>query len=140
MLSNRRKDTRPELLIRSRLHQAGLRFRIDYPLSLPIGRPIRIDVAFPRLKVAIFIDGCFWHCCPEHGSQPRTNAQYWQPKLERNVLRAAQVNSGLSELGWLVIRAWEHEEPMAVAARIRLTINERRADLVNARRIEGRAE
>ena len=112
----RRKDTKPELALRRILHARGLRYRVTYPVP---GLPRRtIDVAFTRAKVAVFIDGCFWHGCPEHATRPRANSEWWVRKLETNMTRDTDTSRVLSELGWTVLRFWEHEEPTAVADRI----------------------
>jgi DNA mismatch endonuclease, patch repair protein len=116
MLANRRRDTGPELSLRSLLHRSGLRFRCDYPVATP-SRRIRIDIAFTRWRLAVFVDGCFWHCCPEHSSVPRANEAYWRPKLARNVNRDHEVDGALRAAGWLVLRFWEHT-PAEEAAQI----------------------
>lgn len=79
------------------------------------GRLIRPDIVFTRAMLAVFVDGCFWHCCPDHGNQPRANTAYWQPKLARNVARDQLVNATLTAGGWQVVRAWEHDDAAAVA-------------------------
>ena len=117
MRRNPRRNTRPELVVRSELHRRGLRFRKDLPLRVP-GRVVRPDVVFTRARLAVFIDGCFWHRCPEHGNVPTANGDYWRPKLERNIARDRAVDAALSEAGWRVLRAWEHEPPSEVADRI----------------------
>jgi DNA mismatch endonuclease, patch repair protein len=108
MQGNRRRDTGPELALRSALHRAGYRFRVDLRLDFA-GVRVRPDVVFTKRKVAIFVDGCFWHCCPEHGRQPTTNEWYWSPKLTRNRQRDARNTAALSAAGWTVVRLWEHE-------------------------------
>jgi DNA mismatch endonuclease (patch repair protein) len=118
MRANGRRDTKPELVIRSLLHRRGLRFRKRLTIKLIGRRWTQPDIAFTRSRVAVFIDGCFWHACPEHGKTPEANIGYWSPKLARNVTRDADTTSQLTELGWLVIRAWEHEDPVAVALRV----------------------
>lgn len=118
MRGNRRADTRPEVAVRSELHRRGLRFRKDYFLPIRDARGIKADVVFPRARVAVFIDGCFWHGCPEHGHQPRRNTDYWQPKLERNRNRDKLVTDRLTEDGWRVIRLWEHVPPAKAAEEI----------------------
>lgn len=118
MRGNRKRDTRPELALRSELHRRGLRYRTDYPVRVEGGRPIRVDIAFTRLRLAVLVDGCFWHACPEHGVQPRANASYWGPKLTRNVERDRQVDAALAEIGWSVIRVWEHEAPKTASDRV----------------------
>ncbi len=105
-----RKDTGPEVLLRRELHARGLRFRKNYG-KLP-GRP---DIAFTRARLAIFVDGCFWHRCPEHGTPPKNNAQWWATKLEANVARDRRQDQALVERGWTVVRVWEHE-PVEVAS------------------------
>lgn len=115
MLANRRVDTKPERLLRSALHLRGLRFRKDLRLDLPDGR-VRPDIAFTRAKVAIFVDGCFWHACPTHGTRPVINAEFWGAKLDRNVQRDRHQDRILEDAGWRVVRLWEHEDiPIAVS-------------------------
>ena len=108
MLGNRRGDTKPEVALRSALHAAGLRFRKDYRLDLE-GMRFRPDVVFTRAKVAVFVDGCFWHSCPLHGTRPTRNADYWLPKLNRNVERDGEQDTALAAHGWQSVRIWEHE-------------------------------
>lgn len=104
-----RKDTGPERILRSELHRRGLRFRTHGALP---GRP---DVIFTRAKLAVFMDGCFWHRCPEHSTAPKNNSTWWADKLEANVQRDARQTIQLTELGWAVVRIWEHEDPGAAA-------------------------
>lgn len=108
MRANPKRDTKPEVRVRSGLHRAGLRFRKNLMIRLP-ERSVRPDIVFTRAKLAVFIDGCFWHQCPEHGNVPRTNVDYWVPKLRRNVERDRATDAALEVAGWHVIRAWEHE-------------------------------
>ena len=116
MRANRRKDTKPELALRRALHARGYRYRKDYRLELA-GTRVRPDIAFTARRVAVFVDGCFWHCCPEHGSQPANNTWYWEPKLARNVERDRAADAALAAAGWSVVRVWEHESlETAVAA------------------------
>lgn len=110
MRANPRTNTKPELLVRSGLHRLGYRFRKDYPLRAE-GRLIRPDIVFTRHRLAVFIDGCFWHLCPDHGHIPRTNSDYWRPKLEGNVARDELVNEKLRLADWEVLRLWEHVPP-----------------------------
>jgi DNA mismatch endonuclease (patch repair protein) len=117
MRGNRRRDTRPELKIRSLLHRTGFRFFADRRIQAG-GRTVRPDIVFPRRKVAVFIDGCFWHGCPEHGRIPRVNSEYWSWKLEQNLERDARVTAALRTEGWHVIRIWEHTPPRQAAAEI----------------------
>ena len=107
MQGNRRTDTKPELALRSALHALGYRYRKDFRIDLP-KRRVRPDIAFTRRKVAVFIDGCFWHACPEHGSQPKNNEWYWSPKLRKNVERDKAADDALIQAGWTVVRLWEH--------------------------------
>ncbi len=108
MLANTRRDTKPELALRSELHRRGLRFRKDFRLDLGPVKP-RPDIVFTRAKVAVFVDGCFWHSCPEHrGKTPKTNADYWAPKLAQNVERDRKYDGALRDAGWTVVRVWEH--------------------------------
>jgi len=108
MRANRRTDTKPELALRHALHRLGYRYRKDYRLDLDGGRRVRPDIAFTARKVAVFVDGCFWHACPEHGSKPRANEWYWGPKLVRNVERDRINDAALILAGWTVVRLWEH--------------------------------
>jgi len=110
----RRRDTRPERVLRSELHRRGLRFRIDYPVPVD-GRSPRPDVAFTKKRVAVFIDGCFWHGCPEHSQRPKQNSQYWGPKISRNIERDAEQDARLAAGGWMVLRFWEHDDPIRAA-------------------------
>jgi DNA mismatch endonuclease, patch repair protein len=131
MRANRRRDTKPELDVRSALHRSGLRFRVDVPIALPSGRTSP-DILFPRHRVAVYIDGCFWHSCPSHGTKPRGNAWYWTSKLRRNRERDERASKGLRAAGWRVIRRWEHEQPGLIAATIESVI--RAADAKSPRR------
>lgn len=115
MRANRRRDTTPELLVRKALHADGLRYRVDYA---PMGGRRRADIVFTRRRIAVFIDGCFWHSCPLHGTQPRRNANYWEPKLRGNVERDRDTDARLIAAGWRVLRFWEHEDPLGVVQAI----------------------
>lgn len=118
MQANRRRDTKPELALRSALHRAGYRFRRDLRLEVD-GVRVRPDIAFTRRKVAVFVDGCFWHCCPEHGRQPSVNGWYWSPKLQGNVGRDKRNTAALETAGWTVIRIWEHASVNEALANVR---------------------
>jgi DNA mismatch endonuclease, patch repair protein len=107
MRSNRRADTRPEMALRAALHAMGYRYRKDFRLDLPLRR-VRPDIAFTSRKVAVFVDGCFWHACPDHGSKPKSNDWYWSPKLAKNVERDRAADEALAQAGWTVVRLWEH--------------------------------
>lgn len=98
------------MLIRRELHRRGLRFRVNHP-QLP-GRP---DIAFTGARVAVFVDGCFWHVCPDHGVLPKNNRDWWRTKLDRNVERDREKDARLEEMGWLAMHVWEHEDPVKVA-------------------------
>jgi DNA mismatch endonuclease (patch repair protein) len=126
MRGNRRRDTKPEVRLRSALHARGLRFRKDHPIEVP-GLRVRVDIAFPRQRVAVFTDGCFWHVCPDHGTQPSSNGGYWAPKLRRNQERDLRVNDGLVAAGWTVLRAWEHQPIDEVASEVESVISAARA-------------
>lgn len=108
MRANRRSDTKPEVALRSALHRLGFRYRKDFRLDLGTVK-VRPDIVFTARKVAVFVDGCFWHVCPEHGREPTTNEWYWTPKLRRNMERDRRVNEALVTAGWRVVRLWEHE-------------------------------
>ncbi len=109
MRGNRRTDTRPEVALRRELHARGLRFRKDFPVVTETARP-HVDIAFTRSRVAVFVDGCFWHGCPDHGHIPGgKNATYWAAKLTRNAERDARDTEALADAGWTVVRIWEHE-------------------------------
>jgi DNA mismatch endonuclease (patch repair protein) len=114
MRAIRRKDSAAERALRSELHRRGRRFRVDFPVSVE-GRPPRPDVVFTRAKVAVFVDGCFWHGCPSHGGKPRRNTTYWNPKIARNIERDQEQNERLTAAGWRVLRFWEHEDPKTAA-------------------------
>jgi DNA mismatch endonuclease (patch repair protein) len=114
MQANRRRDTRPEQRLRAALHRRGLRFRKNMLIDTD-QRRIRVDIAFTRQRLAVFVDGCFWHTCPDHGSTPRANASYWHAKLERNRTRDVAVNDALRQSGWRVARIWEHQDPTEAA-------------------------
>ena len=107
----RRRDTAPEVAIRREAHRRGLRYRVDTPVvGLPRRRP---DMVFTRQRVAVFVDGCFWHSCPVHATVPKSNRDWWVAKLERNVVRDRETDDLLRVLGWTVLRFWEHEDPIA---------------------------
>ncbi len=109
----RRRDTKPEIALRRELHRRGLRYFVDRaPLK---GMRRRADVVFPRRRVAVYVDGCFWHSCPIHATKPRNNAQWWADKLAANVARDRDTDRLLAAEGWTVLRIWEHEDPVAAA-------------------------
>lgn len=126
MKGNRKTDTRPELALRSALHRSGLRFRKDHTVKVDEGRTIRVDVVFPRAKLAVFVDGCFWHRCPQHGTEPKSNTGYWSPKLDRNVERDRETDERLRRAGWEVLRIWEHETVEVGSRRVRAHLGNQR--------------
>jgi len=99
----RGKNTAPEMLLRKALWKSGKRYRIHYEIT---GKP---DIVFPGKKIAIFVDGCFWHGCPDHGTRPKTNKKFWETKISKNIARDHHVTRTLSKSGWRVLRFWEHE-------------------------------
>jgi DNA mismatch endonuclease, patch repair protein len=117
MRANRRTDTKPEMALRRALHRQGFRYRKDYRLDLD-GARVRPDIAFTARRVAVFVDGCFWHVCPEHGTRPANNTWYWGPKLARNVERDRAADVALEAAGWRVVRIWEHEPLEAAIAAV----------------------
>ncbi len=122
-----RRDTAPEMAVRRELHRRGLRYVVDAPVP---GLPRRrADVLFRRERVAVFVDGCFWHGCPDHGTSPRANAEWWREKIETNRRRDRDTDERLSDLGWTVVRCWEHEDPVESADRIERVVVERRRRL-----------
>jgi len=124
MLGNRNRDTSPELAIRSLVHAAGFRYRVAAK-PLP-GMRRTADLVFRPVKVAVFVDGCFWHGCPEHYVLPKTNQDYWREKIGRNVQRDRETDARLSEAGWLVLRFWEHEPPERCAEAVCAAVRSRR--------------
>ncbi len=119
----RPRDTAPELALRRLLHARGLRYRVDVA-PLP-GLRRRADVVFSRARVAVFVDGCFWHRCPQHGTSPKNNADWWRSKLEHNVQRDRHTDQALRQAGWQVLRVWEHEEPQLAARRVQAALSGR---------------
>jgi DNA mismatch endonuclease, patch repair protein len=117
MRGNRGIDTRPERRVRSLLHADGLRFRKNYQLVVA-GLRVKPDIVFTRHRLAVFVDGCFWHNCPEHGTSPRANSWYWALKLARNKARDERVNEALRDAGWMVLRIWEHQDSRDAADEI----------------------
>jgi DNA mismatch endonuclease (patch repair protein) len=124
MQSNRPRDTALETTVRSALHRQGLRFRKHV-------RPVRglactVDVVFPRERLAVFIDGCYWHLCPEHASYPKANGAWWRAKLEGNRRRDRRNETALEEAGWTVLRVWEHEDLETAVTRVRRVVEDLR--------------
>jgi DNA mismatch endonuclease (patch repair protein) len=129
MLTTRRRDTEAEVAVRRLLHSNGLRFRVDRVILSDMRR--RADIVFVSARVAVFVDGCFWHSCPRHRTRPKANARWWALKLEENRRRDLQTNRRLRKAGWHVERVWEHEAPAVAAARIAKIV---RARLLRQRR------
>jgi DNA mismatch endonuclease (patch repair protein) len=124
MKANRKAGTRPERELRSDIHRLGLRFRVNRRPEAAI--KVVADIVFPSTKVAVFVDGCYWHGCEDHGTRPRTNAEYWTAKIERNRARDLFQGELLSRAGWTVVRVWEHEASAEGAKRIARTVMSRR--------------
>jgi DNA mismatch endonuclease (patch repair protein) len=108
-----RRDTKPEVALRQALHKRGLRYRVQ--LKVPGNRRRTIDIAFTRARLAVYVDGCFWHGCPQHHVLPRANSDWWQWKVDLNRARDASTNADLREAGWQVLRIWEHTDPEEAA-------------------------
>ncbi len=123
MRANRGRDTSLELRVRGELHRRGLRYRVDLaPLA---GLRSRADIVFTRRRIAVYLDGCFWHGCPTHGVTPKAHAEFWTQKLARNKQRDAETSRVLTEAGWAVLRFWEHEDTAAVVAAIESAVRQR---------------
>jgi DNA mismatch endonuclease, patch repair protein len=123
------RDTAPELALRSELHRRGHRFRVD---RAPVAEVrSRADLVFGPAQVAVYVDGCFWHACPEHATKPRSNVEFWEQKLKKNRERDRQTDRLLGERGWEVVRVWEHEDPLDAADRVE--------DVLYARRPRGKS-
>lgn len=116
MQSNRGRDTAPELRLRSEAHKLGLRFRVN---SRPLPQLRRTaDMVFRPAKIAVFMDGCFWHGCPDHFTIARTNPQFWSTKIAHTRERDAETNDALARAGWMTLRFWEHEDPRNAASQV----------------------
>ena len=121
MQGNRSRDTKPELAVRSAVHRRGIRFRVA---ARPLPELRRTaDLVLRKTRIAVFVDGCYWHGCPEHHTQPATNSEYWADKIAGNISRDAETTDHLQRAGWTVLRFWEHENPEAVADRVQETVN-----------------
>jgi len=123
MTSVRQRDTAAELLLRSELHRLGLRYRLHVPVVPGVRR--RPDIVFRPSRVAVFVDGCFWHGCPRHGTMAKANRAFWQNKIDANKRRDADTDRRMRRIGWKVVRVWEHEDPASAARRIAATIHRR---------------
>lgn len=117
MQSNKSRDTKPELALRSAVHKLGLRYRVDTRPLTTMRR--RADLVFTRAKVAVFLDGCFWHGCPVHHTKAAANATFWADKVTTNRARDRDTDARLAEAGWVSVRIWEHEDPVEAAERVR---------------------
>jgi DNA mismatch endonuclease, patch repair protein len=124
MRGNRSADTVPELALRRALHRRGLRFRVHRQVLESLR--CRPDVVFGPARVAVFVMGCFWHRCPEHGALPQANRDYWAAKFARNVARDRRNRDALEHAGWHVVWVWEHERPDAAAERLEAVVRSRR--------------
>jgi DNA mismatch endonuclease (patch repair protein) len=118
------RDTAPEKALRSALHRKGLRYRVDAKPLKESSR--RADIIFGSVKVAVFVDGCFWHGCPTHGTQAKANAEFWRLKIKRNQERDKETTKQLEDAGWKVIRVWEHENPKEASESIYNIVRERK--------------
>lgn len=127
MQANRGRDTGPEVALRSLLHRAGLRFRVD--LALPFDRRRRADIVFTRARLYVFVDGCFWHGCPDHFVMPKTREEFWRDKIEGNRARDADTDARLRALGLDVLRIWEHVSPQVAAEIVLGRYHQRVADM-----------
>lgn len=123
MQATRSRDTAPELALRRELHRRGYRYRVDIP-PLP-GLRRRADVVFTRQRVAVYVDGCFWHSCPEHGTRPKSNATWWEDKLAANQLRDRDTDWHLRSAGWTVLRIWEHTSILSATEMVEQAIHQR---------------
>jgi DNA mismatch endonuclease (patch repair protein) len=123
MKATRQRDTPGELALRRALTALALRYRVDYRLP---GLRRRADVAFPGSKIAVFVDGCFWHGCPDHRTFPKKNAQWWREKIETNVRRDAETDTVLRRDGWIVLRFWAHHEMKQAAKEVAIHVQKRR--------------
>lgn len=122
MQGNRRADTEPEIKLRRALHASGLRFRKDFVVRVD-GARAKADIVFTRRRVAVFLDGCFWHGCPAHCRIPTRNRPYWEAKIERNRERDNRINAAFSAAGWRVVRVWEHEPIEQAVSRVRVALS-----------------
>ena len=127
MQGNRGRDTKPEMALRRMLHSRGLRYFVNRR-PLP-GLRRTADLLFPRARVAVFVDGCFWHGCPEHHTVARANAEYWEEKVRRNRERDADTDVKLRSEGWMVVRLWEHQDVIDAANQVEAAVRVRQSSL-----------
>ncbi|MFE9466434.1 very short patch repair endonuclease [Streptomyces virginiae] len=135
MSRQKRRDTGVEIALRKALHAKGARYRIHR-------RPVKgvrreADIVFGPTRVAVFVDGCFWHGCPLHATWPRNNAEFWRAKIEGNQRRDRDTDCRLAEAGWFSVRVWEHEQVDEAAARVLAVVASRRAGLRTKSRMQG---
>jgi DNA mismatch endonuclease (patch repair protein) len=123
MRRNRPRDTSPELRLRRLLHSRGLRYRVSARPLPPL--PRTADILFTKAKVAVFIDGCYWHGCEEHYRPSTRNSQFWREKIEGNKRRDHDTNRRLADAGWTVIRRWEHDDAEVVADEVIAAVSQR---------------
>lgn len=123
MRTTKQRNTRCELELRAAVHRLGLRYRVDFPLP---GTRRRGDLVFTKAKVAVMVDGCFWHGCPHHATYPKANAEWWRKKLATNVKRDRDTDRRLRLAGWDVVRVWEHEESGTAAVRVAMAVRGRK--------------
>jgi len=123
----RARDTKAERRVRSELHRLGLRYALQRPIVTGTRRTV--DIVFVAERIAVFIDGCYWHACPEHATWPKANAAFWRAKILGNVERDRDTDERLRAEGWLVLRYWEHEDPCDVAADVLVQVMRRRRAL-----------
>lgn len=124
MSRQKRRDTKAELLVRRELHSRGVRFRVD--VKLEDGLRTRGDIVWRGLNLVVFVDGCFWHGCPQHATRPSANAAWWAAKLDANIARDRRTDAALRARGWTVLRFWEHQSATEVADEIVSKLEERR--------------
>ncbi|MBV9485427.1 MAG: very short patch repair endonuclease [Frankiaceae bacterium] len=127
MQANRGRDTKPELALRGELHRLGLRYRVDAPVVPGIRR--RADVAFASARVAVFVHGCYWHGCADHGTRAKANSEYWSHKIAENQRRDRDTEDRLRSAGWEPVIVWEHEVARDAALSIKQVVDRRRAEL-----------
>jgi DNA mismatch endonuclease (patch repair protein) len=127
MQAQPRRETKCEMAVRKAVHALGLRYRVHQRPEPDLRR--EADLVFRRDKVAVFVDGCFWHGCPEHHKPPTTHYHWWLVKVEKNHARDEETDRVLTERGWLVVRIWEHEDPAEAAQRVRAAVTARREKL-----------
>lgn len=126
MQANKGRDTKPEMALRSAVHALGLRYRVSIQPLKGVRRTA--DLVFPRARVAVFLDGCFWHGCPDHHTVAATNANYWSDKVTQNRVRDGDTDQRLNEAGWVSLRIWEHEDPHEAAVRVSEVVARRLRD------------